>query len=448
MPLADKLDELIDELLSVHNTSESNDKLITALRAIQSAAARKPPAVAPGADPLDQLPAFLKTLDLKTQQDIASVLGADIPHLGKYEIDPRWAESLINYYKFLDRRVPILTPSDILPETPVQVLKDEPEICIALVGDWGVDPDYPVGKKVLTSISARKPHYIVHLGDTYYSGLPSEEEENVLSLWPKDTISFALNSNHEMYAGGTGYFGSLLCDPRFASQKKLSYFALYNSNWLIVGLDTAYHGRHNSQLYQKGFLADARDKNGTVQREWLIQLLNDPQHLNKRVIILTHHDGFDIAAGNGRVTVNELWSEITGCHRKDLWTKITGWLHGNAAANTTTGALSGGRDWWWYWGHVHTPVVFQRIIFGDGSAVRPRCVGHGAIPYLPFPQDYTRLGDGTMRIVWAETEPANANDETDPERALNGYALLTLKGSSITEEFYDENGKVRWRGEA
>jgi len=33
------------------------------------------------------------------------------------------------------------------------------------------------------------------------------------------------------------------------------------------------------------------------------------------------------------------------------------------------------RDWWWYWGHVHGVIAYERIFFKDNSAVTARCIG-------------------------------------------------------------------------
>ncbi len=57
-------------------------------------------------------------------------------------------------------------------------------------------------------------------------------------MWPfaAGKVSRTLNSNHEMYSGGFGYFDMAL--P--AMHQDASYFALQNTNWLFVGLDTAY----------------------------------------------------------------------------------------------------------------------------------------------------------------------------------------------------------------
>jgi hypothetical protein len=58
-------------------------------------------------------------------------------------------------------------------------------------------------------------------------------------------MSLALNSNHEMYGGGYGYFDVTL--PEF--KQPASYFNLANKNWQFIGLDTGYdeHDLHDPQ---------------------------------------------------------------------------------------------------------------------------------------------------------------------------------------------------------
>lgn len=68
------------------------------------------------------------------------------------------------------------------------------------------------------------------------------------------------------------------------------------------------------------------------------------QNPNKRVILLSHHDGFDVDPATGAVS------------RKPLLQRITG-------------ELSRVRDWWWYFGHVHAPIMYQRIFFSNNSSV-------------------------------------------------------------------------------
>jgi hypothetical protein len=162
---------------------------------------------------------------------------------------------------------------------------------------------------------------------------------------------------------------------------------------------------------------------GTVQRDWLYNLVQDPQHAGKRVLLLTHHDGFDIDPSNGRIATKTLYNDML-------------------SAMQASGGATGAHDWWWYWGHVHAPIVYDRIGLGNNSSLSARCSGHGAIPYLPFPRESEELGDGTIQVRWAEGELANAGG--DPKRALNGFTLITLSGISIVEEYYDENGRCRW----
>ena len=75
-----------------------------------------------------------------------------------------------------------------------------------------------------------------HLGDVYYAGTEDEVNERFSDDWPKNVSehSWALNSNHEMYSGGYGYFKITL--KKFG--QPASYFCLRNSNWQIIGLDT------------------------------------------------------------------------------------------------------------------------------------------------------------------------------------------------------------------
>lgn len=63
---------------------------------------------------------------------------------------------------------------------------------------------------------------MAHLGDVYYAGTNAGllerdyEQANFLAPWPWPATqgkSLALNSNHDMYAHGTGYFNTALASP-------------------------------------------------------------------------------------------------------------------------------------------------------------------------------------------------------------------------------------------
>jgi hypothetical protein len=354
--------------------------------------------------------------DLRAIDQLAQALGiSEMPGFGSYEEgDPRWIESLINYYKYRSKRANFPAPTP--PFTGVTPLIDQSEIKIGIVGDWGTGEK--IAKDVIAAMQSHTPDYAIHLGDVYYSGAVDEESLKFIPNWPfTNGRSYTLNSNHEMYSGGLGYFGKLLTDPKFAAHKGSGYFALTNDQWLIIGLDTAYFSQ--SFLYQEGAIyeTDLTDPQarGMVQVNWLKQTLQ--AHPNKRVILMTHHDGFSIEPSSGKVTRKPLYQQISNL-------------------------MQSVKDWWWYWGHVHTAIAYRRIFFANNTAVTPRCVGHGAIPYMPFAPDLSRLGGGDVAVTWAETDLAR--DPANPLRAPNGFLLVTLTGGDLKEEFYDERNRLRW----
>lgn len=414
--LADHLHDLIDHLADFRNTVDSPRRrnLLSALRTVAAEAqAQNVPlggSVPANAQALAALPSAGQ---LAEAIGVREIIGA-----GPYEaLDYQWAESVLNYYHTGNRRF-VFPTHQTLGVNPVQGLKGNP-IRIALAGDLGTDNRLTPPAAICRLIAAHNPDYTIHLGDVYYSGLPAEEGRNFLNLWPQGASgTYTLNSNHEMYCGGFGYFGTLLASPHFAAQQGLSYFALTNDHWLIVGLDTAYFAYYQSLLYEEGSLSEpdpAKQPNGMDQLNWLRDVLRE--HGNKRVILLTHHDGFDVNPGTAKVSRKPLFQQV-----------IT--------------EMKAVRDWWWYFGHVHAGIAYCRLFFGNNSSLSARCVGHGAVPYEPFPPHLERLGDGEIRVMWAETD--FARNGGDPRRAPNGFMLLTLNGAEIKEEFYDELGRQRW----
>ncbi len=346
-------------------------------------------------------------IGMNSGRDVAKAVAArELDGFGKYENeDPGWIKCLLEYACSHPVDFPVAPPG-----AAIYPLQGSGDLKIALAGDWGTNN--PPAVAIAGHIKAANPDYAIHLGDVYYVGDPKDELANLVDLWPAGRLgTFALNSNHEMYCGGVGYF-QVIRNQKFMNQG-FSYFALHNSDWLIIALDTAYWAHDQSFLYEDGYISnDCLLPKGTAQRDWLVQLLADPAHANKRLIILTHHDGFDVDAGIAK--------------EKALFQVITG-LIGNT------------RDCLWYWGHVHAGIAYKPIKLADNIFLRARCVGHGGVPYPPF-GELSDYGTARYSIEWAEQEKATSGD---PRRALNGYMILTLSGKRINEEFYDENGRRR-----
>jgi hypothetical protein len=351
---------------------------------------------------------------------IAADAGGEIWGTGKYEqLDPGW---LLAGAEWLEHFVIPNHPFNTNPAAPIQIPDN---VQIALAGDWGTG-DWRNDKNPAPSTDVRKhmaflePHLTIHLGDVYYAGTDGEEEHLLVNLWPKGSIgSLALNSNHEMYSGAGAYFKAIAKPSApsvqpwpFDMQNGCSYFALYNTHWAIVGLDSAYYSDRDG-LYRDGALFPSSGGH-TEQLDFLRTQAAGAARDNKKLILLTHHNG--ISQDGSTATV--LWSQVMSAFPADA-----------------------GPDYW-YWGHVHVGAVYQHQSNGT-KAVNCRCCGHGGLPCAQAPEMENKTG-----VLWYEKRSAKDPDFTgQPEnlqRVLNGFAMLYLDGPIIKEVFYDENGGVAW----
>ncbi len=144
----------------------------------------------------------------------------ELPGNGQYEtLDPRWIGCFFEYIKSTRCVFPVHTAGN----TGVHELVAEEEIRIAMVGDWGTGIE-PASSTIPSHIAALKPHYAIHIGDTYYCGDHDEVRRNFLDNWKMGASkgSFALNGNHEMYSGGDGFFNVLLANESFKQQGVIS----------------------------------------------------------------------------------------------------------------------------------------------------------------------------------------------------------------------------------
>ncbi len=138
--------------------------------------------------------------------------------------------------------------------------------------------------------------------------------------WPKrpgGAINRSLNGNHEMYSGGgKGYFSAL---GDFFRQPA-SCFAMQNSKWILVCLDTAYNV----------FNLDA------AQVAWLEALVAAAG--TRKLILFSHHQPF---------------SQLD-----DQGPKLQ-WALGSLQKSQRSHA--------WYWGHEHRLVLYETSIRSGAS---------------------------------------------------------------------------------
>ncbi|MEP3112446.1 hypothetical protein [Nisaea sp.] len=331
----------------------------------------------------------------KLLEELPKVMGdGSIVGFGKWEqLDIGWAECVLSWLK--NYHTPFIT-------NPVHnTIPDKVSLCIA--GDWGTgewreDPKGP-SQLVGEQIAKLKPDITLHLGDVYYAATQTEEQNNLINIWPSGSEgSYTLNSNHEMFDGPISYYDAL--NTHFTNQGGCSYFLLENSNWLFVGLDSAYHADRND-LYLTGNLGDD-------QINWLKGL--PPK---QGIIITSHHNGYELKGAEMMALYSQVMDALNGEDGKCRYQNV-----------------------YWYWGHEHNAVAYKDRQ-ANGATLKTRCIGHGALPY-----GIASELEGQPEVTWFETQ--SANDPDIPLRVLCGFAHIQLDGAKLTEAFIGEDGSVRW----
>ena len=279
---------------------------------------------------------------------------------------------------------------------------------IFVFGDWatGLPQARNVAARIREQLASVPPNvdcHVIHLGDTYYSGLEDECRRRFLNLWPVapqlSAKSWTLAGNHDMYSGGHGYFDVLLADPRFAAQGRCSYFALANDYWQILGLDSAYKNPDSGELTDP-------------QVEWLSTRISDAGP--RSTILLTHHQPFSAY----ETVTTPLEKQVAEAIGKDRTVEA------------------------WLWGHEHRGTVYQSRVFADRPDVTyyAAVVGHGGVPNL-FSAPGSE-GDKDA-IKW---EFADYYQVAEDRWGLGGFAVLTFTASKLEIQYYDEYGKERRQG--
>jgi hypothetical protein len=309
-----------------------------------------------------------------------------------------WAKSLLDWVDRKDAH-PFIW-STAAPETLPDTAR------VALMGDWGTAL---YGATIIADdIRRRKPFdLLLHLGDVYYSGTPTETKERFLKVWPSDAgrVSRALNANHEMYSGGFGYFQLTL--P--ALGQKASYFAFQNQHWLLVGLDTAYVDHD----------IDAK------QVTWLEQTIAAAG--SRKVVLFSHQQLFSRLDDQGEKLEPKLRTLLTS-------KRITAW----------------------YWGHEHQCVLYDKH---PQWGLVARCLGNGGIPEIRKKDVTAAAAERTVgTVAWKRLAPVAEKPWTPSCLALDGpnpyikgredefvphgYMTLTFEGPAIKEQVLLPDGTV------
>jgi hypothetical protein len=305
--------------------------------------------------------------------------------------DPGWVSSLVAMGVRMLRKRHAFNPA---PPAPVQIAD---QARVILVGDWGSGIPRAqlvakaMRKAVEQAVRDNRGVHVIHLGDVYYSGWQFEYEDRFLPYWPVSKSeagkigSWCLNGNHDMYSGGHAYFDYLLKDPRFSKQGQASFFRLYNRNWQILGLDTAW------------------DDNGLKdpQGNWVKQTFDQNK---QKSIFLSHHQLFSAYEDGPDV------GKVLGQKLKPV------------LDNKPIDA--------WFWGHEHRFILHEPTV----NVRAARLIGHGGVPVY-----MTHRDDGSY------IKPASWEDrrfiQSGLERwAMFGFAILDFEEDAINVSYVDETG--------
>jgi hypothetical protein len=262
-----------------------------------------------------------------------------------------------------------------------------------------------MAEEVADALDHGREAHVIHLGDVYYSGLPSEIQQHVLAWWPvtpqqarAGVTSWSLNGNHDMYSGGFGYFGTLLGDPRFAAQHSAdgaatSFFRLTAPSWDFVALDTSW----DRDVLTKGACGVLEDP----QAGFVADIAKTS---SRKLVLLSHHQ------------------LVSAYDQADL---------GPVLPAKLGPVLDSGRVTAWWWGHEHRCMGFEA-----SHGVRfPRCLGHGGVPVLQ-----ARAPGDPVPAPGAWEDRSFLQDSEGNHWARFGFAVLDLDGGQLQVRYRDDQG--------
>lgn len=297
----------------------------------------------------------------------------------------RWVRTAVHTILARGDRSYVLLSS----KTPKEPIRSSAEkLRIAVVGDAGYQ-GY-AQSRVIRGIRERHLEmpfdFVIHLGDTYFSGSAGEIFINFLG--PFSTIGprvLTLVGNHDLYYGAEGFSNALdvLRQPG-------RYFSIETPHWIIVCLDTA-------------LAADSLRRNeGLLDQEqlnWLDDILRRASE--KRVILMSHH--YIISA----------WERISRELNLQMRDRVR----------------EGGKVLAWYWGHEHGCATYEP----DATGFYGACVGNGS--FLEVYKDPEAL----PQLSWHAQGRCNCYTEKESKFWPHGYLELELLADRIIENYHLEN---------
>lgn len=359
---------------------------------------------------------------------------------------------------------------------------------VGLVADWGCAN---LGaRRVMEELKKKSPDFVIHLGDTYYSGADQEQKEWFLGLYKEimgpEVPLLGIPGNHDYYSSGTGLM-KVIDELRVKGQKPsqdATFFALQGAKWQIIGMDTgildsftlqdvtAVFGEllptkvFNSTKMKSKVLAAKKAlavaSRGTMaflpddQVAWVNHHVTSAAEKGIKTILLSHHQLFSRRSGVGYTKGKfreEAFSIDTdaGVYETNQWSipskKLPGGLRSSQQPAANTRLLSQfspealGNVTAWFWGHEHAMSVFQKY----AGLAKGRLIGNACIP-MPKAPVYDMYGESTVTTgkPWGglpQIVPNSTTGQGDLFWNL-GFVTLDLEGGGGIAKYFELQDKT------
>jgi hypothetical protein len=247
---------------------------------------------------------------------------------------------------------------------------------VGIIGDWGTGMA-DAEALLVDLLQNHQPAALIHLGDIYYSGTPTECQTNFFQPIQNafQTVGvqipvFTLPGNHDYYALGYGFYPLLQQLPQLypgiaGAEQAASYFCLrtQDGGWQFLGMDTGYEDSNPADQIDPTYAGPWVQSNEVVwHRDKLLNFAG-------ATILLSHHQLFTANANINGVVSSE--SEFPYLN-PFLLDSFQPFFRDKVAA--------------WLWGHEHNFVLFQNGLF---ELAKGRLLGASAFEELVSESPYT-----------------------------------------------------------
>ncbi len=317
--------------------------------------------------------------------------------------DPLWAKTLFHFDS--DRTVTPYRHYESIDDFVLPLTGDK--LKIAFIADWATGTE--VAKNVMRCIGEQKPDVLIHLGDVYYSGTKEEMDEHFLSIVREhvsaETKVYSLAGNHDLYAGGEGYYWLIdeLGQPA-------SYFCLRNDHWQILGIGAP--PEIGSPMSSQSHAQDVDPK----EAEWQRHKIENGD--GRKTVMLSHYQLFT-ASGNIARSVDNLPLAVNPVFMEafePVLPDIDVWL----------------------WGHEHNLAAFEPYV----GLERGRCIGSGAMPVALMWEPYTPL-DTLVLPEGVDGPPVMSEDVRlghDEDHYHHAFCVLDIDGADGEMTYFQVPG--------